>query len=63
VITIEYLIPEILEEAWHIFRTYFDHDFSFTDCTSFRLMERLRIDTVFTFDKNFRKYGRFIVKP
>ena len=60
---IECVLPEVIEGAWHIFRTYSDHDFSFTDCTSLRMMERLRISTVFTFDRHFRQYGRFIVKP
>lgn len=60
---IEYVTPEIIEEAWHIFKTFADHDFSFTDCTSFILMERLRISTAFTFDAHFREYGQFIVKP
>lgn len=60
---IEYVTPEIIEEAWRIFKAYADHDFSFTDCTSFVLMERLRISTAFTFDTHFREYGRFIVKP
>jgi hypothetical protein len=63
ILRIEYMLPEIIEEAWLIFQKYSDHDFSFTDCTSFRLMERLHIKTVFTFDSHFREYGRFIVKP
>lgn len=60
---IEYVTPEIIDAAWHIFKRFADHDFSFTDCTSFVLMERLRITTAFTFDAHFRQYGRFIVKP
>jgi len=60
---IEYITPEIIEAAWRLFKAFADHDFSFTDCTSFVLMERLRISTAFTFDAHFRQYGRFIVKP
>ncbi len=60
---IEHVTPEITEEAWRIFKAFADHDFSFTDCTSFVLMERLRISTAFTFDSHFREYGQFIVKP
>ena len=40
--------------AWEIFLKYKDKDFSYTDCTSFAFMERLRIDTAFSFDSHFR---------
>ena len=60
---IECITPEMIEQAWRIFKTYGDHDFSFTDCTSFILMERLSINTAFSFDAHFLQYGRFIVKP
>ena len=36
---------------------------SFTDLTSFVLMERLRIRQAFTFDSDFRRYGRFQMIP
>lgn len=51
------------EAAWRIFRRYDDKSFSFTDCTSFALMERLKIRTAFAFDRNYREYGKFTVKP
>ncbi len=60
---VEYLSPEAIESAWRVFRTYADQDFSFTDCTSFVLMERLGIEAAFTFDSHFRRYGRFQVNP
>jgi predicted nucleic acid-binding protein len=59
----EHITPEIIEEAWHLFKKFEDHDFSFTDCTSFALMERLNISIAFTFDAHFKEYGRFNVKP
>jgi len=46
---------------WGIFRQYRDKGFSFTDCTSFALMERLDIDTVFAFDDHFVQYGKFVI--
>jgi len=45
------------ERAWKILEKYSDKDFSFTDCTSFALMERLKIRTAFTFDSHFIQYG------
>ena len=62
-VRIEYLSQELLEQAWRIFKKFADHEFSFTDCTSFALMEHLHISTVFTFDAHFREYGRFVVRP
>jgi uncharacterized protein len=56
---IEHITPEIIEQAWRLFKKYIDHDFSFTDCTSFIIMERLHIQTAFTFDHHFKEYGRF----
>lgn len=41
------------ERAWNIFLKYKDKDFSYTDCTSFAVMERLRMDTAFSFDSHF----------
>jgi predicted nucleic acid-binding protein len=55
--------PEIIEEAWRLFKAYADHDFSFTDCTTFALMERLSIAATFSFDSHFKEYGRFQVNP
>lgn len=52
-----------LEAAWRIFKRYDDKPFSFTDCTSFALMERLKLKAAFTFDRNYREYGKFAVKP
>lgn len=63
VLRIEYINPEVLEEAWRIFKAFADKEFSFTNCTSFALMERLHISTAFTFDEHFREYGKFIVRP
>ncbi len=63
VLRIESVTPQILNRAWVIFKTFSDKTFSFTDCTSFALMEELGIATVFTVDEHFRQYGAFTVKP
>ncbi len=49
--------------AFKIFNQYADKKFSFTDCTSFALMERLKIKTAFAFDEHFTQYGRLTVVP
>lgn len=43
--------------AWEIFARYRDKGFSFTDCTSFALMKRMRIATAVALDDDFRAYG------
>lgn len=60
---VEYLTPELIEKAWHLFRTSSDHEFSFTDCTSFVLMEHLKIKTALTFDAHFQEYGKSNIRP
>jgi predicted nucleic acid-binding protein len=45
-----------LEAAWRIVQAFSDQDFSFTDCTSFAVMERLGIDEAFAFDAHFLVY-------
>jgi uncharacterized protein len=60
---LEHVTADIIEAAWRTFKDFSDHEFSFTDCTSFVLMERLRIETAFTFDGHFREYGHFLINP
>ena len=43
--------------AWEIFSRYRDKNFSYTDCTSFAAMQRLRIDTAIAIDEDFRSFG------
>lgn len=50
------------ERAWEVFLKYKDKDFSYTDCTSFSFMQRLKTDTVFSFDAHF-KAMRFKMVP
>jgi len=46
--------PADEERAWDIFTKYQDQDFSFVDCTSFVVMERLKLSAAFAFDRHFR---------
>jgi hypothetical protein len=50
------------DKAWELFLKYEDAGFSYTDCTSFAVMERLRMDTAFAFDMHF-KTMKFTVVP
>jgi predicted nucleic acid-binding protein len=54
---------EDVAQAWRLFQRYRDKGFSFTDCTSFALMERMQITTAFAFDTHFRQYGRLAIVP
>lgn len=45
------------EKAWQIFKKYQEHAFSYTDCTSFALMQHKKIHQAFAFDKDFKIFG------
>lgn len=49
--------PACEDAAWAIFSRYRDKTFSFTDCTSFALMDRLRPEAALAIDQDFRAYG------
>jgi hypothetical protein len=49
------------KRAWEIFQRYDDKVLSFTDCTSFAVMERLGIDTAFPVDHDFEALGYIMV--
>ncbi len=48
---------EIFQKAWETFKEYKDKLWSFTDCTSFAIMEKMNIKTAFTFDKHYNQAG------
>ena len=45
------------KRAIEIITTYTDKDFSYTDATSFAMIERFAIDFAFTYDRHFQQYG------
>ena len=49
--------------AWRVFEQFSDKAWSFTDCTSKVLMERMRIMRAVAFDEHFRQFGSVIVCP
>lgn len=50
-------------DAWGIFRKFDDKEWSFTDCTSLVVMQRLGIQRAFAFDDHFRQFGTVTVAP
>ena len=48
--------PPFEAEAERIFLRYTDKDFSFTDCTSFALIDAKRLNAVLAFDRHFVQY-------
>jgi len=48
--------PEDIDLAREIFRGYADKRFSFTDCTSFALMQNRGVTHAFAFDHHFDQY-------
>jgi len=48
---------EIFYEAWKLFEEYRDKGWSFTDCTSFSIMNKYNIKYAFTFDEHFKQAG------
>ncbi len=50
-------------KAWEIFVKHKDKGFSFTDCTSFAVMERLGIIEAFAFDEHFEQYDDVVRLP
>jgi predicted nucleic acid-binding protein len=49
--------PELFHEAAQTFKNGSRRGWSFTDCTSFQLMHRLKITEAFCFDRHFNEAG------
>ncbi|MBW2263534.1 MAG: type II toxin-antitoxin system VapC family toxin [Deltaproteobacteria bacterium] len=47
---------EDILRAREIFREFADKQWSFTDCTSFAIMQRLSLGSAFAFDRNFDQF-------
>jgi hypothetical protein len=57
IVTVMDIAMDERTQAWHLFKKYSDKDLSFTDCTSFALMNKLKIRKAFTFDDHFKQIG------
>jgi predicted nucleic acid-binding protein len=51
------LLPEDFEDAWALFQKGKDKAWSFTDCTSFAVMRRLRLHAAVATDRHFMQAG------
>jgi predicted nucleic acid-binding protein len=49
--------------AWEVFQQYGDKGWSFTDCTSKVVMQRLTITHAFAFDRHFEEFGTVVRVP
>lgn len=49
--------------AWEAFQRYRDKGWSFTDCTSKAIMDRLQITHAFAFDTDFEEFGTITRVP
>lgn len=57
------ITPDDFARAWNVFVQFSDKGWSFTDCTSKVIMERLNISTAFSFDEHFEQFGSVIRVP
>lgn len=60
---VERVSEDDFARAWAIFEQYNDKAWSFTDCTSKVVMERLDITHAFAFDLHFEQFGTIIRVP
>jgi uncharacterized protein len=57
IVRVEDITGEERFHAWVLFKKYADKELSFTDCTSFALMKKLKLHNAFTFDDHFKQIG------
>lgn len=60
---VAWVLPGDVQQAWRIFQRYHDKGWSFTDCVSRVMMQRLGIQRAFAFDDHFRQFGTVTVVP
>ena len=58
-----WVTPADVNNAWLVFSRYQDQGWSFTDCVSRVLMERLGVTIAVAFDDHFRQFGTVSVVP
>ncbi len=61
--TIYYLTQEDIRQTWQVFRQFSDKKWSFTDCSSFFVMNKLGLTQAFIFDHHFHQFGFVNIVP
>jgi predicted nucleic acid-binding protein len=61
--TIYHLTEADIRLAWETFRSYSDKKWSFTDCASKVVIDKLNLKYAFAFDHHFRQFGTVNVLP
>ncbi|MHA1974243.1 MAG: type II toxin-antitoxin system VapC family toxin [Candidatus Hodarchaeales archaeon] len=56
------ILEAIEDKAWDFYKKNQDKDYSFTDCTSFVVMNSLNIKMAFTYDMHFAQAGFQVVQ-
>ena len=60
---LEWISTADVRAAWQVFSRFHDKKWSFTDCVSRVVMDRLGIQCAFAFDDHFRQFGTVNVVP
>jgi predicted nucleic acid-binding protein len=58
-----YLTPQDIEQAWIVFSTYRDKAWSFVDCSSYVIMQRMKIREAISLDQHFHQMHGITVFP
>jgi predicted nucleic acid-binding protein len=58
-----FLTEDDILRTWETFRKFSDKDWSFTDCSSKVVIEKLGITQAFCFDHHFVQFGSVVVVP
>jgi predicted nucleic acid-binding protein len=61
--SLEFVTRGDVESAWNVFSRHQDKGWSFTDCVSRVVMERLHVTIAVAFDEHFRQFGTVRVVP
>jgi uncharacterized protein len=55
--------PDDVHAAWSVYERFQDKRWSFTDCVSYVVMQRLQVTHAMAFDEHFRQFGIVSIIP
>ncbi|MEA5517579.1 DNA-binding protein [Limnoraphis robusta] len=61
--TLYFLTEADIQLTWQVFSQFSDKEWSFTDCSSKVIIEKLQISKALSLDNHFRQFGSIIVVP